>query len=75
MEISGALRIFSASGLPEKPISNVRWVNVTAQGQEGGFIEYARDWTMSNVRLQTKNTAPVKVTNCENVDTPELVSK
>ena len=75
VEISGALRIFSASGLPEKLISNVRWVNVTAQGQEGGFIEYARDWTMKNVRLQTRNTAPVKISNCENVDMPELVMK
>ena len=75
VEVSGALRIFSASGLPEKPISNVRLVNVTAQGQEAGFIEYARDWTMSNVRVQTKNTAPVKLTNCENVDAPQSEEK
>jgi hypothetical protein len=75
VEISGALRIFSASGLPEKPISNVRWINVTAQGQEGGFIEYARDWTMRNVRVQTQDPTPVKLSNCKNVDTPESVRK
>ena len=74
-EVSGALRIFSASGLPEKMISNVRWVNVTAQGQEAGFIEYARDWSMKNVKLQTRSTQPVKLTNCNNVDSPEMVGK
>src|SRR4029453_1200711 len=29
VEVVGALRIFSASGLPEKTIRNVRWANVT----------------------------------------------
>ena len=75
VEVSGAMRIFSASGLPEKMISNVRWVNVTAQGKEAGFIEYARDWTMKNVKLQTQIPGPVKVTNCNNVESPQVNGK
>jgi hypothetical protein len=75
VEILNALRIISASGLPAKPISNVKFANVTAQGADGGFIEYARDWTMSNVNLQITNAAPVKISNSENVQTPEVVKR
>ena len=73
IEVVGARRIFSASGLPEKMISNVKWVNISAKGRESGFIEYASDWTMNNVKLQTPNGEPVKLSNCKNVDTPEVV--
>ena len=69
----GARQIFSASGLPAKPIINVKWVNVTAQGGAAGSIEYARDWTMKNVRLRTANGENVKVTNSEKVEMPEIV--
>ena len=69
----GAKQIFSASGLPAKPIINVKWVNVTAQGGAAGSIEYARDWTMKNVRLRTANGENVKVTNSEKVEMPEIV--
>ena len=73
VEVVGARRIFSASGLPEKPIVNVKWVNVTAQGGDPGFIEYGRDWTMQNVKLQTPSGETVKVSNSQNVGTPQVV--
>jgi hypothetical protein len=75
VEITGARRIFSASGLPEKLISNVRLVNVTAQGQEAGVIEYARDWTMKNVKIKTPSGTPVKISECKNVDAPEVIKQ
>ena len=75
VEVVGARQIFSASGLPEKLISNVKWVNVTAQGKEAGFIEYARDWSMVNVKIQTPGSESVKVSNSINVNTPEVVRK
>ena len=72
VEIVNAGRIFSASGLPEKPIVNVSFTNVNAQGNEAGKIEYARNWTMRNVKLRTKSGAPVNVLNSEKVDPPEV---
>ncbi|HKC63043.1 MAG TPA: glycosyl hydrolase family 28 protein [Pyrinomonadaceae bacterium] len=69
----GARQIFSASGLPAKPIINVKWVNVTAEGGAAGSIEYARDWTMKNVKLRTANGENVKVINSEKVEMPEIV--
>ncbi len=68
VEIVGARRIFSASGLPEKPIVNVNWANITAESRQAGFIEYARDWTMKSVRLRTQDGQPLKISHSERVD-------
>jgi polygalacturonase len=75
VEVVGARRVFSASGLAEKPIVNITFVNVTAEGDEAGFIEHARDWRMTNVRLRTPKGEPVKLTNAVNVESPEVVKK
>jgi hypothetical protein len=75
VQIVGARWIFSAIGLDQKPISNVKWLNVTAQGDEAGVIEYARDWTMTNVKLQTADGEPLNVTHSKNVDTPEVIRR
>jgi len=73
VEIVNARRIFSASGLAEKPIVNVSFTNVTAQGVDAGSIEYARSWTMRNVRLKTQG--PLKISNAQNVESPEIVKQ
>ncbi len=70
VEVVGAKRIFSASGLPEKPLLNIKWANITAHGQEAGVIEHARNWTMSNVRIKTPSGEQVKLVGVENVDKP-----
>ena len=75
VEVVGAKRVFSASGLPEKPIVGVTFVNVTAEGEEAGFIEHARDWRMRNVRVRTAKGEPVRLTNAVNVESPEVVRK
>lgn len=75
VEITGARQVFSATGLPENVIRNVKWKNVTAEGQSAGVIEYASEWTMSNVKLQTRDGAPVKASHNNNVDTPQVVKQ
>jgi len=72
VEIVNARRIFLASGLPDKPITNVKFVNVKAQGNLSGSIEYARDWKMQNVKLQTLDGEALKITNSERVDAAEV---
>jgi len=67
-DVKGATTIFSASGLPEKPIGNVTFANVTAEGGSAGSIEYASDWKMENVRLHTLDGDSVKVSNSQNVE-------
>jgi polygalacturonase len=75
VEITGATRIFTASGLPDKPIVNVSFANVRAQGGEAGSIEYANNWTMTNVDLQTSNSDMIKVSNSKNVVIPGISAK
>jgi hypothetical protein len=70
VEIVNARRVFLATGLPDKPIVDVKFINVTAQGNEAGSIEYARNWTMRNVKLKTMNGEVLKVTNSEQVESP-----
>lgn len=72
VEITGARQIFSAVGLPEKWISRVKWLNVTAQGDSAGIIEYARDWPMTNVKLKTDDGLPVRLSDSTNVGTPDV---
>lgn len=70
VEITGAKQIFTASGLPDKTIKNVQFSNVTASGDAAGFIEYAQDWTLQNVKINTPNGEAVKITNSQNVNAP-----
>jgi polygalacturonase len=73
VNITGARKIFSAEGLREKPIIDVKWLNISAQGRMAGSIRYARDWTMNNVRLKTFEGDDLKVSVSDNVGTPEFV--
>jgi hypothetical protein len=75
VQIVNARRVFTASGLPEKPIANVKFANVTAQGLEAGSIEYGRDWIMRNVKLRTKDGLPLKLANSDRVEAPEVLKQ
>jgi polygalacturonase len=75
VEVAGARQIFSAAGLPNKVIRNVKWINVTAQGEAAGVIEYARDWSMTNVKLQTRDGLALRTANNTNVDTPAVTKQ
>jgi polygalacturonase len=75
VEIVNARRIFFASGLPDKPISNVKFANVKAQGILAGSIEYARDWTMQNVTLHTDDGLAVKISGSKNVEAPKVLKQ
>lgn len=75
VEATGAKRIFTADGLPDKFIQNVTFSNISAEGNEAGVIEFAKDWKMQNVKLKTPNGEAVKISNSRNVDAPEVSKK
>jgi polygalacturonase len=68
---TGARRILTAEGLPEKPLGSVSWEDIAAQGLQSGEVRDARDWTMKNVRFTTADGAPVSLVDCKNVEIPE----
>jgi polygalacturonase len=65
VEIVGADKIFTAAGLPEKFIENVSFSNITAEGNQAGSIEYASNWRLKNVKLKTKSSEAVKISNSQ----------
>jgi polygalacturonase len=73
VRVVGATRVFSAVGLREKPITNLKWINVTASAYEAGLIEFARNWTMKNVTLHTADDKPLAMTDCKNVAMPRII--
>lgn len=73
VDIKGARKIFSAEGLREKPIADIRWLNISAQGNQAGTIKYARDWTMKNVKLRTFEGNSLQISKSDNVQTPEFL--
>lgn len=75
VDVVGASKIFTASGLPEKPIVKVKFTNVTAEGSSAGSIEYASDWKMENVKLRTSKVEALKITNSKNVELPDISSR
>src|SRR5215213_4876551 len=75
VEVTGANRIFTAEGLPAKTIQNVTFSNITAQGKEAGAIQYAENWKMENVKIQTDSGENVKISDSKNVDAPQASKK
>lgn len=73
--IKGAQRVFTASGLPDKMLRDVRFINVTAHALEAGTIEYARDWEMQNVTVITPRGEPLKIASSANVAAPSVVKQ
>jgi polygalacturonase len=71
--VVGSRRVFSAAGLPEKPLANVRLSNIAAQATEAGIIINARDWSMTNVVLRTEDGKPLILSDCKNVELPKVV--
>ena len=70
VEVTGAKRIFTASGLPDKTIQNVVFSNITAEGDEAGTIENAENWKLENVKLKTANGENVKISDSKNINLP-----
>ncbi len=66
----GARQVFTAAGMPEKPLHDVHFEAVVAHAVRAGTIDYARDWTMENVRLITPSGEPVRILHGERVQSP-----
>lgn len=68
----GARRLLSATGLPGRPLHDVHFARVRGDGQETGFVEYARDWTMRDVEFRTPKGEPLRLTDVHNVAQPRV---
>lgn len=72
VEAVGSKKIFVSEGLPDKLIQNVSFENINVSGSEAGTIDFAKDWTMKNVKIKTDSGENVKVSNSQNVEMPQV---
>lgn len=68
IKVTNARTAIYANGYPEKPIRNVKWENVIIEAKSGGEINYAKNWSMTNVTLRSGNQ--VELRNSRNVQLP-----
>lgn len=73
IEVTGAKRAFFANAYEEKPMRNIIWKNVSIEAEESGEINNALNWNMENVTLKTNNGKAIELTNCTDVDQPDLI--
>lgn len=71
----GSKKLFTAEGLPDKLIQNISFENIDISGNDAGTIDFAKDWTMKNVRIKTDSGENVKVSNSQNVGMPSVSKK
>ena len=64
--------VLSATGLPGKPLHDIRFARVRAEGREAGFVEHARDWIMRDVEFRTESGAPLRLTDAAGVEQPQV---
>ena len=69
VKITGARQVFTAAGLAEKPLRSVHFENVAARAEQAGTIEFARDWTMHDVKIRTPSGTAVELKESERVGT------
>lgn len=67
VQIQGARSVFSATGLPERPLQDIRFRNIEARAGQAGTIEHARDWTLENVRITAADGQPVRILQSTNI--------
>ena len=75
VKVKGARRIFTAAGLPQKPLRDIKWINIVAEGADAGTIENGLNWSMTDVALTTTSGAPVAIRDSVKIDAPKVTRR
>ncbi|HMP82608.1 MAG TPA: glycoside hydrolase family 28 protein [Verrucomicrobiota bacterium] len=70
-----AVQAMHVNAYPEKPIHDVRLVNVDIEARRAGRINNATDWVFENVVLRTVDGDAVQVRNSERVNPPAVIQR
>jgi len=68
--ITNSTTFLNVHGVHNSIVENVTLKNIDINVDKAGSVSYAKNWTVENIGLNTKDNKPVKITNCENVDFP-----
>jgi polygalacturonase len=69
--VTDARQAFFVNAYEEKPMSDLKWKNVSIQAEEAGEINHALEWTMEDVALHLPTSEKIELNNAVNVQLPE----
>lgn len=57
---------------PERPMHHIRWQDVEIEAERAGAVRHARSWFMSDVKIRTKQNAPLELIDCAEFQPPQV---
>ena len=75
IQVKEAQEAMYANAYPEKQIHDLSWENISIEAEEGGMINYGRNWKMENVSIDIKQNKPIELKNSTNIDLPEQLTQ
>lgn len=65
IKATGVKKVVSATGLPESSLQNFQFRNIAIEAATAGEISFAEGWQFKQVRITTKDKAPLVVKDSE----------
>lgn len=75
IEIKGAKKAISVSGLKESIVENISLKNVNITSETAGNIDYSSNWILDNVTINALDQSSLKIKNSKNVDFSKATTK
>lgn len=66
--VKQARKAINGNGLTQSQLENFHFSNIDIKADVAGEVGFARNWTWNNVRIQSKDGAPVSVKHSEGVN-------
>lgn len=71
-KVTNSRAFMNVSGSKESMMRNFHFSNINADVQKIGTVNYAKDWTFSDLRIKAKDLQPVQISNSRQVQFPDL---
>ncbi|MCU0795689.1 MAG: glycosyl hydrolase family 28 protein [Akkermansiaceae bacterium] len=72
VKATGALQALYGNAYEEKPMSGIRFRDVTVEAEKAGSLAHAKDWSFEDTRFRVVEDEPLKLVNTERVLLPEM---
>lgn len=70
IKVTGGRTAISAAGMPESVVRSFRFKNVRIEARAAGRITNAQGWRFENVSIETRDSRPLDLRNCTEMDLP-----
>lgn len=70
-KVTNSHTFINVSGSEESMMKNFHFNDIDADVEKAGQVNYAKDWTFSNMNVRAKNLQPIQVNNSRQVEFPD----